>query len=298
MRRGVLVALLVASEWALAETSAPVFVFVGLSEPAVVEQAGTNEVLVAVSSFLDDEDIADRNSAEALEAARWTGFDDAVLERFGCFGGGPESCRTTTLVVPGLNKTREQSGKLAADDGPLAAVVAQLFVDTQPIARVSLLKRRSKGRFGRISRLNIQYFDPPEMTEDEAAYPFYADPDQITDEERQTLAASRALWFEGDPSPLGSVVQGFVAAVPRVLDHVYRDLATQAKPFDLRSWYAGLKPIKAYAKAHDFDCRSNDCSTRLLYIDADAGQAWLARYYDSDLVVRVVPCQWLWCDAD
>ncbi len=298
MRRFTMIALLVTSGCAWADEPAPVFVFVGLAEPAVVELAPSNNAIAKAASFLDREDVANRNTMAALDAAQWEGFDDAVLDRFGCFGAGEASCRSTTLVAPGNIEARERPGDQATADGPLAAVIAQLFIDTQPIARVSFLKQRSKGRFGRISRLNIQYYNPPAMSEDEAAYPFYANPDDVTDEERENLAASRALWFGGDPSPLELVLRGFVDAVPRVLDHIYSDLAAQKKPFDLRSWYASLKPIKSYAKAHNFDCRVNDCTTRLLRIDPDSGQAWIARYYDSDLVVRVVPCRWLWCEPD
>ncbi|MDJ0906987.1 MAG: hypothetical protein QNI96_13290 [Woeseiaceae bacterium] len=298
MRRVTLIALLVACRCVEADGTAPVFVFVGISEPAAAELTASNSTAAAATKFLDNEDIANRNTRAALDVAGWDGFETAVLEQFGCFGIGEAPCRNTTVIGPDVVESREQGGSEANGDSALAAVVAQLFIDTQPIARVSFLKSRKKGRLKRISRLNIQYFDPPEMAEDEAAYPFYADPGKVTDEERETLAASRALWFSGDPSPLQSVLRGFVDSVPRVLDHVYEDLATQKKPFDLRTWYAGLKPLKSYAKTHDFDCRINDCETRLLRIVPDVQQAWVARYYDSDLVVRVVPCAWVWCEPD
>ena len=294
----VLLFFVFAAAAANASEPAPVFVFLGLSESAALEQVAANATAAAAARHLAREETADRNSVAALKAAGWAGFGAEVASEIGCFGVGESACRQTTLVSPGGTELRDARGTAAKTEEPLAAVLAQLFIDTQPTARITFLKKKNKGRLGKLGQLNIQYFNPPTLSDEEAVYPFYDNPDRVSDDERERLRASRAFWFSGSPTPLETVMRGFIDVVPRVLDFVYEDLSTQGKPFDLRAWYAGIKPISSYAQAHDFDCRRNDCTTRLLRIDSEAGQAWIARYYESELVIRVVPCDWLWCEAD
>jgi hypothetical protein len=144
----------------------------------------------------------------------------------------------------------------------------------------------------------VQYFDPPDSGDEEIYSPFYLDPDHVTDELREKLAPSRERWFSGQPSPLATLVRGFVAVVPRVIDRIAAHYRSADGGLELRDWYATVPPISTLAKAHDFDCRRNDCDLRLAHVDPDDRQAWVARYYDSDLAVRVIPCEWLWCEVE
>lgn len=306
-----LLAALLSAQPLLAEPLAPVLVFYGPSDKKDIQSrinADENAVQVAAlddglvrgvlatRAFGSVNEESDQTTAIALEESRFDGFADHVASTMGCWGTGDASCRPVVVTGPDTIHASGVSADVA--DGNVRAVLAKLYLDIQPRSTVYFLRQKTNGKTSSINKLDIWYFDPPEMEGKQTLSPFYPNPGRVTDKQREELAPSRELWFSGDPSPLHTVIDGFVATVPRVLDHLYTEAAGPNQSLDLRTWYSSLDPLKAIAKDHGFNCSNADCEQRFVTIDSAAQQAWVARFYGSDLLIRVVPCDWLWCDAD
>jgi hypothetical protein len=150
MLTGLLMALCQATR---ADEPAPVYVFYGPSDRTEVSRwldeyrAGGEDDrllddLLHAADFARSDDRADDLTMRALGHADLADFNVAVIEAWRCVGipSPADGCRSVVVAGPDGIVIHRGSPRNVAIDGKLAAIAAKFFVDSQPIATVTLLK--------------------------------------------------------------------------------------------------------------------------------------------------------------
>ena len=305
--------LLAVSGTASGSPLAPVYVFYGPYDEKRVEQElveshravetmyqdyGLVGGLISRWAFASAIRKADELSVVALGEAGITDFADRVVDRWGCFGLPEDTidCRSTIVLGPSSASRVSEAANQEELRASIAAFVVKAYVDTIPRATVAFLGERPNGDLVKFAEVGVWYEDSPPLAKSEQISPFYKDQAKVSDKEKGRLAPVREKWLSGDPSPLETNITGFVETLPDVLHYLYISVPSADDPLDLRAWYESLPPIKPIAKDRGVNCQNDDCKNRLVKIDSIRARAWIARYYGNDLLIRVVPCNRLWCD--
>ncbi len=297
-------------------TPAPVFVFYGpaadksdarrlTEENDVVRHMSSTYGIVGgvLASWTFGAGMAqgDRISMQSVDASSLDNYPQRLADQWGCFGLAETDnrCREVFVSTPdGLISNSLETGN-SPTDGKVAAVSIKSYLLIAPTATVSFMSRNQKGKFRALDKFMVFYMvRPNELTQEQLRNPFYKNPDKPKKKELRTLTAAREAWLEGDPPLIRTTLEGFAEHVPKVLDLVYEQAATAPNDLpDLRAWYETLELIGPMAEANGATCHQDDCKNRLVKKGSHGEPFYTARYYNRDLVIRVLPCERLWCDT-